>query len=173
MKTFDEMLRQLARPDVIEFAVASDRLPCVKIGSKYDPLDDVPRSTDAIIEMLTRIGGAPYVKDLERTPAHWTTRVDGIGSVGVQAIFVNGRLQARLALVVPEVTRVLPEPARSRPCEDQLRPRRSTSSRGRLPLRGSSSRATFTSSRADRCSCVSPGTSRPTATRSTNRPSSA
>src|SRR4029077_8383462 len=102
MKPPDEMLRQLARPDVIEFAVASDRLACVKIGNKYDPLDDVPRSTDAILEMLTRIGGAPYVKDLERTPAHWTTRVDGIGSVGVQAVFVNGRLQARLAVVVPE-----------------------------------------------------------------------
>jgi twitching motility protein PilT len=115
MKTLDEMLRQLARPDVIEFAVASDRLPCVKIGSKYDPLDDVPRSTDAILEMLTRIGGAPYVKDLERTPAHWTTRVDGIGSVGVQAVFVNGRLQARLAVVVPEAARVSPEPARSPP----------------------------------------------------------
>jgi twitching motility protein PilT len=115
MKTLDEMLRQLARPDVNEFAVASDRLPCEKIGSKYDPLDDVPRSTDAILEMLTRIGGAPYVKDLERTPAHWTTRVDGIGSVGVQAVFVNGRLQARLAVVVPEASRVSPEPSRSPP----------------------------------------------------------
>ncbi len=119
MKTLDEMLRQLSRPDVIEFAVATERLPCVKIGSKYDPLDDVPRSTDAILEMLTRVGGAPYVKDLERTPAHWTTRIDGIGSVGIQAVFVNGRLQARFAVVTPEPVRAapvaVPEPVRAAP----------------------------------------------------------
>ena len=46
MKTFDQMLRELARTDVIEFAVASERLPCVKVGSKYEPIDDAPRSTD-------------------------------------------------------------------------------------------------------------------------------
>ena len=106
MKTLDEMLRHLARPEVIEFAVATERLPCVKVGSKYEPLDDVPRSTDAIVEMLARVGGGPYVKDLEKTPAHWTTRVDGIGSVGIQAVFVNGRLQARFAVVTPEPARV-------------------------------------------------------------------
>ncbi len=111
MKTLDEMLRHLVRPGVIEFAVATDRLPCVKIGNKYDPLDDVPRSTEAILELLARAGGAAYVKDLEKTPAHWTTRIDGVGSVGVQAVFVNGRLQARFAVVAPEPARA-PVPPR-------------------------------------------------------------
>jgi twitching motility protein PilT len=100
MKTFDRMLQELARGDVIEFAVASDRLPCVKVGSKYEPIDDAPRSTEAILEMLTAVGGAPYVGDLEKNPAHWTTRIDGVGSVGVQAVMVSGRAQARFAVIV-------------------------------------------------------------------------
>jgi twitching motility protein PilT len=111
MKTLDEMLRQLVRSDVIEFAVASERLPCVKVGNRYDPLDDVPRSTDEIREMLARVGGGPFLKDLERTPAHFTSRIDGIGSVGVQALYVNGRLQARFAVVAPEAVQPAAAPA--------------------------------------------------------------
>jgi len=104
MKTFDQMLRELARADVIEFAVASERLPCVKIGNKYEPIDDAPRSTEAILEMLRAVGGGPYVQDLEKNPAHWTTRVEGIGSVGVQAVVVSGRAQARFAVIVRETS---------------------------------------------------------------------
>ena len=109
MKTFDQMLRELARTDVIEFAVASERLPCVKIGTKYEPVDDAPRSTDAILEMLSSVGGAPYVGDLEKNPAHWTTRIEGVGSVGVQAVVVSGRAQARFAVIVRDTA---PAPAR-------------------------------------------------------------
>ncbi len=104
MKTFDQMLRELARADVIEFAVASERLPCVKVGNKYEPIDDSPRSTDAILEMLTSVGGGPYVRDLEKNPAHWTTRIDGVGSVGVQAVMISGRAQARFAVIVRDTS---------------------------------------------------------------------
>ena len=105
MKTFDQMLRELARPDVIEFAVASDRLPCVKIGSKYEPVCDEPRSTASIVEMLAALGGGPHVRDLEKSPAHWTTRIDGVGSVGVQAVMLSGRVQARFAVIVRETAK--------------------------------------------------------------------
>ena len=104
MKTFEQMLRELARTDVIEFAVASERLPCVKIGNKYEPVDDTPRSTPAILEMLAAGGGGPYVHDLEKNPAHWTTRVEGVGSVGVQAVVVSGRAQARFAVIVRDAS---------------------------------------------------------------------
>jgi twitching motility protein PilT len=106
MKTFDQMLRELARTDVIEFAVASDRLPCVKVGNKYEPIDDAPRSTAAILELLAAWGGGPYVRDLENNPAHWTTRIDGVGSVGVQAVIVSGRVQARFAVIVRDTSLV-------------------------------------------------------------------
>jgi twitching motility protein PilT len=111
MKTFDQMLRELARPDVIEFAVASERLPCVKVGSKYEPVDDAPRSTAAILEMLTAVGGGQYVHDLEKNPAHWTTRVEGVGSVGVQAVVVSGRAQARFAVIVRDTSLAGARPA--------------------------------------------------------------
>jgi twitching motility protein PilT len=100
VKTVQQILRELARPEVVEFAVVSDRLPCFKVGDKYQPVDDVPRTTEAIIEMLVAAGGADHVGDLEKQPAHWSTRIDGVGSVGVQAVMRAGKLQARFAVTV-------------------------------------------------------------------------
>ncbi|HEX3771119.1 MAG TPA: PilT/PilU family type 4a pilus ATPase [Polyangiaceae bacterium] len=105
MKTFDQMLRELARQEVIEFAVASDRLPCIKVGNKYEPVDETPRATGAIVEMLAAHGGAELVKTLEKSPAHWTTRIEGVGSVGVQAVMISGRVQARFAVIVRDGAR--------------------------------------------------------------------
>ena len=39
MKTLQQMLLELARPDVAELAVSSDRLPCVKVDGKYVPIE--------------------------------------------------------------------------------------------------------------------------------------
>jgi len=99
MKTLPQMLRDLARADVSEFAVASDRLPCIKMGGKYEPVDDHARSTESILEMLVSAGGSRYVEDLEAKPAAWTMRVEGVGSVGVQAMMRDGRVQARFVLI--------------------------------------------------------------------------
>jgi twitching motility protein PilT len=101
MKNLSEMLRELARPGVAELAVASDRLPCVKVGARYEPVDDKPRSTEAILAMLVAAGGSRHVDELERRPAAWTTRVDGVGAVGVQAVMREGRVQARFVLTQP------------------------------------------------------------------------
>ncbi len=100
MKTLQQILRELARPDVLEVAVVTDRLPCVKVGDKYEPIDEAPRSTQAILEMLVGAGGAAHVADLEKQPVHWSTRVDGVGTVGVQAVQRGGLLQARFAVTV-------------------------------------------------------------------------
>jgi twitching motility protein PilT len=99
MKTLQQMLRELARPEVSEFAVASDRLPCIKVGDKYEPIDDAPRATDAILEMLAAAGGSRHIEDLEAKPAQWTLRVDGVGSLSVQAVMRGGRAQARITVV--------------------------------------------------------------------------
>jgi twitching motility protein PilT len=101
MKTLDQMLRELARQDVGEFAVVSDRLPCIKVGAKYEPIDDKARSTDAILEMLSSAGGSRYIDDLRARPATWTFRVEGVGNVAVQAVWREGRVQARFTLVSP------------------------------------------------------------------------
>jgi twitching motility protein PilT len=99
MKTLPQMLRDLTRADVSEFAVASDRLPCIKIGGKYEPVDEHARSTESILEMLVSAGGSRYVEDLEAKPAAWTMRIEGVGSVGVQAMMRDGRVQARFVLI--------------------------------------------------------------------------
>ena len=94
MKPLEELLRELARPQVSEFAVVTDRLPCVKVDDRYDPVDDTARPTDEILEMLNSLGGIRYVENLEIKPAQWTTRVDGVGLVSVQAVMRGGRVQA-------------------------------------------------------------------------------
>src|ERR1700753_2576451 len=95
MKTLQQMTRELGRDEVIEFAIASDRLPCVKVGEKYDPVDDTVLATEDILAMLVTVGGSRYVEELETRPARWTIRVEGIGTVDVYAIMRAGRVQAR------------------------------------------------------------------------------
>ena len=99
MKTLEQMLRELSRADVAEFAVVSDRLPCVKVAGAYEPIDDTARSTDAILEMLLAAGGSRYLEDLDAKPAQWTTRIEGLGAIGVTAMMRAGRVQARFTLV--------------------------------------------------------------------------
>ena len=52
MKPLHEELADLARADVAELAMASDRLPCVKIGGKYEPISEKGMTTEAILEVL-------------------------------------------------------------------------------------------------------------------------
>ncbi len=108
MKTLHQMLGELARPEVTEFAVMSGRLPCIKVGGKYEPIDDKARSTEAILEMLVAAGGSRHIDDMETRPAVWTTRIDGLGSVGVQAIKKDGRVQARFSVVRRASVRAMP-----------------------------------------------------------------
>jgi twitching motility protein PilT len=93
------MLRELARPEVTEFAVASDRLPCVKIGDRFEPVDDVATTTDAIREILIAAGGSKHVAELQTKPsAAWVGRIGGLGNINVQVSLTGGRIKARFVL---------------------------------------------------------------------------
>jgi twitching motility protein PilT len=112
MKTLETMLRELSRPDVAEFAMVSDRLPCIKVGARYEPIDDKARSTEAILEMLTSIGGSRYVEDLAQKPGAWTYRIEGVGNVAVQAVMREGRVQVRFSVLsAAPAARPAPAPA--------------------------------------------------------------
>jgi len=102
MKALEHLLRELARPEVSEFAVVTERLPCVKVGDKYDPVDDTARPTEEILDMLNSVGGIRHIEHLDTRPAQWTTRVEGVGLVAVQAVMRGGRVQARFTLAQPE-----------------------------------------------------------------------
>ncbi len=108
MKTLHQMLGELARPEVTEFAVMSERLPCIKVDGKYQPIDDHARSTEAILEMLVSAGGSRHIDDMVTRPAVWTTRIEGLGSIGVQAIMKDGRVQARFSVVRRASVRAMP-----------------------------------------------------------------
>jgi twitching motility protein PilT len=119
MKTLQHMLRELGRPDVAELAMASDRLPCVKVAGKYKAIDDNALSTEAILQMLVASGGSRYLEELDTRPAAWTLRLDGIGSVGVQVAMREGRVQARFVVVRKVSVSAIPAARRrsSRPAE--------------------------------------------------------
>ncbi len=117
MKALELLLRELARPEVSEFAVVTERLPCVKVGDKYDPVDDNARPTEEILDMLNSIGGIRHIENLDTRPAQWTTRIEGVGLVTVQAVMRGGRVQARFTLAQPEVAgaRAASPPPRAEP----------------------------------------------------------
>jgi twitching motility protein PilT len=141
MKTLPQMLRDLARADVSEFAVASDRLPCIKVGGKYEPVDEQARSTETILAMLVSSGGSRYVEDLEAKPAAWTMRVEGVGSIGVQAMMRDGRVQARFVLVRKASLAPVPSPEEPgapslrSPSHERLPPQRATTRRSIAGIR--------------------------------------
>ncbi len=110
MKTIEDLLRNLARPEVLEFALASDRLPCVKVGGSFQPVDGAAPSTDAILQMLVGVGGSRHVELLSTKPTQWTTRLDGLGTVSISAIMRNDVVQARFTLTKREL-RQSPIPA--------------------------------------------------------------
>ncbi len=123
VKTLDQMLRELARAEVTEFAMVSDRLPCIKVAGKYEPIDDRARDSDAIIQMLVSSGGSRYIDDMETQPVAWTTRVDGLGSVGIQAVMRDGRIQARFTVVRRPSMRAMPATARKPPTVPPHKPK--------------------------------------------------
>ena len=110
MKTIEELLRNLARPEVLEFALASDRLPCVKVGGSFQPVDGAAPTTDAILQMLVGVGGSRYVESLSAKPTQWTTRVDGLGVITISAIMRNDVVQARFTLTKREIPSVQARP---------------------------------------------------------------
>jgi twitching motility protein PilT len=136
VKTIEEMLRALARSEVTEFAVVSDRLPCIKVGGTFEPIDDVAPSTDTILEMLVSTGGSRYVDALGPKASQWTTRVERIGTIGVTAMLRDDVVQARFAVIKRDpraVSPLVPPPASPpvRPWTDEDGPALQSRSVGR------------------------------------------
>src|SRR4051812_44963778 len=115
MKSADDLLQFLGRDDVTEVAIATARLPCIKTPEGYQPVDRTTLSTDAILRVLTSMGGDRHVNELGSAPAQWTYRAQGIGMVTIAAARRGEALQARLVLAQREThaatqSAALPEP---------------------------------------------------------------
>jgi twitching motility protein PilT len=98
MKSVDKLLRSLERAEVEELALVSGRLPCARVGTSFDPLDEEPLSSDSILAMLVSAGGSRYVDALGPTPKQWAVRVPGIGNVNVSAAQRGAMVLARFSL---------------------------------------------------------------------------
>jgi twitching motility protein PilT len=95
VKTIEEMLRALAREDVTELAVVTERLPCVKVDGVFHPIDDEALDSDLILQMLVSAGGSRYVDALGAKPVSWSMRLDGVGLLSVTALMRDDVVQAR------------------------------------------------------------------------------
>ena len=116
MKTIEEMLRSLAREDVTEFAVVTERLPCVKIDGTFHPIDDDALDSDTILQMLVSAGGSRYVDSLGAKPVAWTMRLDGVGLLSVSALLRDDIVQARFIVTKRDPSR--PGSSSVYPCPD-------------------------------------------------------
>lgn len=98
MKPIEELLRNLARPDVLEFGLVTNRLPSVNVGGRFEPVDDEAPTTPKLLEMLVTMGGGRFVDGLSDKPVQWTTRLDGVGVIAVAAIMRKDVIQARFTV---------------------------------------------------------------------------
>src|SRR3954468_10445453 len=98
MKTIEELLKNLARPEVLEFGLVTNRLPSVNIGGKFEPVDDEAPSNERVRQMLVTMGGGRYIDTLSEKPVQWSTRLDGVGVIAVAAILRKDVVQARFTV---------------------------------------------------------------------------
>ena len=98
MKPIEELLKNLGRPEVLEFGLVTNRLPSVNIGGKFEPVDDEAPTTEVLMQMLVTMGGSRYVEQLSERPVQWTTRLEGVGVIAVAAIMRKEIVQARFTV---------------------------------------------------------------------------
>ncbi|MFO0678288.1 MAG: PilT/PilU family type 4a pilus ATPase [Polyangiaceae bacterium] len=109
MAKLDDWLAQLLRPDVSELAVATDRIPCVRVDGQFSPVASAPIRAGEVELFVLSVGGATHLPNLGTEPTVWTFDVEGVGSVTVGAISKGGGIQARFVLKERAPNAVIPE----------------------------------------------------------------
>lgn len=108
---YEKIFQLLAREDVKELALQSDRPPCALIGDAYTPIVNRNFSEDEVIQALVEAGGRLEVIGIVNTPRRWQFDHPVLGTVRVEAGYRAGLLQARLRLVDRGALKVAPAPA--------------------------------------------------------------
>ncbi|WNG21158.1 type IV pilus twitching motility protein PilT [Cystobacter fuscus] len=110
MKSFTELLRQLARPAVVELTLISGRAPLAKTAAGFETLDDSLLTTEGLQETLKGLVGAARVASLSEKPGQWGLKLEGFGPVIVGAMRRGDVLHVRILRGEPAPT-VAPPPA--------------------------------------------------------------
>ncbi|EPX61307.1 Twitching motility protein PilT [Cystobacter fuscus DSM 2262] len=110
MKSFTELLRQLARPAVVELTLISGRAPLAKTGTGFETLDEGLLTLEGLQEALKGLVGAARVASLSEKPGQWGLKLEGFGPVIVGAMRRGDVLHVRILRGEPAPT-VAPPPA--------------------------------------------------------------
>jgi twitching motility protein PilT len=118
MQQYDKLFQLLARDDVKELALQSDRPPCVLMGDAYTPVLNRNLSEDEVIAALVEAGGRTEVVGLVAEARRWMFDLPGLGQVRVSAGYHNGLLQARLRRMQVTAKQTMADKPSARPNAD-------------------------------------------------------
>ncbi|MEY4512472.1 MAG: hypothetical protein RLZZ450_4594 [Pseudomonadota bacterium] len=96
---FEKLFQLLAREDVKELALQTDRPPCVLIGDGYTPVVNRNFSEDEVIAALVEANGQLEVVALASGARRWQFDHPSLGPLRVSAGYHGPLLQARLKRV--------------------------------------------------------------------------
>ncbi|WP_437332278.1 PilT/PilU family type 4a pilus ATPase [Sorangium sp. So ce394] len=101
MNALRSWLSQLNRPEVTEFAVATGRMPSVKISGAFQAVDPSALTTEDILMLLSALGGGRHIEALGAKPSQWHIRIEGIGAISVVAARQGDLVHARMTRMQP------------------------------------------------------------------------
>ncbi|WP_437686017.1 type IV pilus twitching motility protein PilT [Sorangium sp. So ce176] len=101
MNALRSWLSQLNRAEVTEFAVATGRMPSVKVSGAFQAVDPAALSTEDILMLLSALGGGRFVETLGAKPSQWHIRIEGIGAISVVAARQGDLVHARMTRMQP------------------------------------------------------------------------
>jgi twitching motility protein PilT len=115
---FDKLFQLLARDDVKELALQSDRPPCVLIGDAYTPVLKRNLSEDEVIAALVEAGGRQEMVAVVSEARRWSFDHPTLGQVRVSAGYHGGLLQARLRRQPAQAKATIADKHSARPAEE-------------------------------------------------------
>lgn len=117
---FEKLFQLLARGDVKELALQSERPPCVLVGASYTPVLNRNLSEEEVLRALVEANGRLEVVGLSDAPRRWQFDHPTLGPVRVSAAYHGNLLQARFrrldaaqAAAESSATRAAPEAPRT------------------------------------------------------------
>src|SRR4051794_27560378 len=100
---YEKIFELLARSDVTELAFQTDRPPCALVNGAYKAVLDRNLSEEEVVAALVEAGGRSEVLQLLSGHRRWDTKHPNIGTLRVQAGYVDDVLQGRISRVGPPV----------------------------------------------------------------------
>src|SRR5258708_27556909 len=114
-----QLLQSLAARDATEFAVMTGRLPCVKKGGAWEPLEEEQATNAFILRLIEALDGRPHLASIGAQSVQWTAQLDGVGEVEVMAARRGEVVQVRVMPTAPAHKRSM-RPSRRMPAMPKI-----------------------------------------------------